>query len=151
MSDDNLLGKADALLSRYRPSSSHRENSLPDFPVLTEVVDTTVESIPPLLAETDASPGKNSVRFHDDTLSQELKQLEEELRKKVLLAIEPYVASFLGELLETRIRSHMAPALDHLATEIANATKQEAAQLVREAVNGAVEREIAELQVRIKG
>ena len=148
---EELLGKADALLSRYKASSPHPEIALKDFPVLTEVVEDATTAVPlpseiPLpslgtsYAATSATP----------TLDQELQQLEEKLRQGVLSAIEPQLASLLGEPLEMRIREHLGPAIDRLATEIASAAREETAEMVRQAVSVAVKREITGLQVRVK-
>jgi len=145
---EDLLGKADALLSKYRPAPAEHEIALQDFPVLTEVVETPIET-----PASDSEPNSVESSRHSPkpTLDQELRQLEYELRQRVLSAIEPYVASFLGKPLEMRIRTHLGPALDRLAAEIAGVTREEIAELMRKAVAGAVEREIAELQARIKG
>jgi len=148
---EELLGKADALLSRYKSSSSHQEVTLTDFPVLTEVVEEATTTVPPpsevplpsltaVYAATTAAP----------TIDQELQHLEEKLRQGVLSSIEPQLTSLLGEPLETRIREHLGPAFDRLVAEIANAAREETAEMVRQAVSVAVEREISELQARVK-
>ena len=150
MSDgEELLGKADALLSRYRTTAVPQEAPLPDFPVLTEVVEAIEGSAQPLQVAV-ALPLETQAEFSEQVLDQELKQLEEELLRRILISIEPYVSSFLGEPLEMRIKSHIGPALDRLSEQISTAAREETAELVRKAVAGAVEREITELRARIK-
>lgn len=152
MSDgEELLGKADALLSRYKASSPHQEIALTDFPVLTEVVEEATTAIqPPLEVPLPPLPAGHATATTAPTLEQELQHLEEKLRQGVLSAIEPQLAGLLGEPLETRIREHLGPAIDRLAAEIANAAREETAEMVRQAVSVAVKREIADLQARVK-
>ena len=141
---EELLGKADALLSRYKSNSPYQEIALTDFPVLTEIVEEArTTALPPL---TTGNTNTTSAQ----TLDQELQHLEEKLRQGVLSAIEPQLASLLGEPLEMRIREHLGPAFERLAAEIAIAAREEITEMVRQAVSIAVEREIAGLQARVK-
>ena len=148
---EDLVGKADALLSRYKSNSSHQEVTLPDFPVLTEVVEeaTTVTPPPSEMLLPSLTTGYTTTTA-TPTLDQELQHLEEKLRQGVLSAMEPQLASLFGEPLEMRIREHLGPVIDRLAAEIANTAREETAEMVRQAVSIAVEREIAILQARVK-
>jgi hypothetical protein len=154
MSDgEELLGKADALLSKYRSgtASTGSQSRLPDFPVLTEVVESPVDTAQLLPIEPGTFRADLVPLPSESTVDQELTQLEEELRRKVLLTIEPFVIDILGEILDTRLKGHLDPAFDRLAREIADATRSETVALVRQAISEAVQREIASLQAQVKG
>ncbi len=95
MSDsDDLLGKADAFLKRYRASgASARE----DVPVLTEVIESAARSLqPPLGRPTQVGP-----------TPAELQELERRLKESILDAIGPYVANILEEPLRARLEAHL--------------------------------------------
>jgi len=153
MSDgEELLGKANALLSRYKTGSSQQDVGLSDFPVLTEIVEEVTAVAQPLSDASHllSSTADTSSPILGLTLEQELQQLEKKLRQGVLNAIEPHLASFLGEPFEMRIREHLDPAISRLAAEIISAVRMETAEMVHKAVSVAVEREIAELQARLR-
>lgn len=145
---EEILGKADALLSRYKPGPSHQEVVQTDFPILTEVVEEAT-----IVASSAVQPHSLtalSANSSAATLDQELQLLENELRHGILNIIEPQLAIQLGELLESRIREHLGRAINQLAAEIANAAREEATEMVRQAISVAIKREIMELQAQTK-
>ena len=136
MSDsDDLLGKADAFLKRYRASgTSARE----DVPVLTEVI-----------AESAAQPAQPSLGRPAQVgpTRVELQELEQRLKQSILDAIGPYVANSLEEPLRARLEAHLQRALATLNSQV----KADIETLIREAVARAVELEIARVRGPSRG
>jgi len=136
MSDsDDLLGKADAFLKRYRASgTSARE----DVPVLTEVIaESAAQSAqPPLGGPVQVGPTRT-----------ELQELEQRLKQSILDAIGPYVANSLEEPLRARLEAHLQRALATLNSQV----KADIETLIREAVARAVELEIARVRGPSRG
>ncbi len=123
--DDNLLGKADAFLKRYRSSAKPGKD---EVPVLTEVVaEPAAPSSPPAPAGAAGS---------------ELEALEKRLRQSLLDAVGPYLTDFLEEPLRARIEDHLRRILAGLAEQL----KADIDTLVRDAVARAVELEVARLR-----
>lgn len=127
MSDsDDLLGKADAFLQRYRPAAKSEE-----IPVLTEVVSDS--GAPPRAAGGPATePPPRST----------LEELEQRLRKNVLDALGPNVVKSLEEPLRAMIEERLRRALGAVADQV----KADVEALVRDAVARAVEQEILRLR-----
>jgi hypothetical protein len=124
MSDsDDLLGKADAFLKRYRASGT---SAAEDVPVLTEVI---AESAQPSLGQ-PAQVGPTRA---------ELQELEQRLKQSILDAIGPYLANVLEEPLRARLEAHLQRTLTLLTSQV----KADVETLIREAVARAVELEIA--------
>jgi hypothetical protein len=120
----DLLGKADAFLKRYRPSSKSAPD---DVPVLTEVVaEPTTQS-------------SASVGAAGNLAKPNLQELEQRLRQSLLDAIGPFVANFLEERLRAHLDAHLQRVLPTLADQI----KTDVEILVSDAVTRAVEKEIA--------
>ncbi len=135
MSDsDDLLGKADAFLKRYRASgASARE----DVPVLTEVIESAARSLqPPLGRPTQVGP-----------TPAELQELEQRLKESILDAIGPYVANILEEPLRVRLEAHLQRTLATLSSQV----RADIETLIREAVARAVELEVARLRGPSRG
>jgi len=154
---DELLDKADALLSKYRPApASTVPADLPaDFPVLTEVVELPFT---PVLSEwtplvEDAAP-RLSIEIPEepaslDPVDAELQELEHQLRHRILEAIEPRLASLLGDSLEQRIRAELDAAMGQIAGDVAAVIRSEAGDLVLRAVTEAVEDEFSKLRASL--
>ncbi len=130
MSDsDDLLGKADAFLKRYRASgTSARE----DVPVLTEVIAESAAQGRPV--QTGPTPA-------------ELQELERKLKESILDAIGPYVANILEEPLRARLEAHLQRTLATLSSQV----RADIETLIREAVARAVELEVARLRGPSRG
>ena len=135
MSDsDDLLGKADAFLKRYRASgTSARE----DVPVLTEVIADPSQSAQPSLGR-PAQVGPTRA---------DLQELEQKLKDSILDAIGPYVANILEEPLRVRLEAHLQVALATLSSQV----RADIEALIREAVARAVELEIARVRGPSRG
>lgn len=155
MSDgDDLLGKADALLSKYRSPSA--PNTPADFPVLTDVVElplTPAHSGWPVADESSipepAAPETQEEPAQRDPVEAELQELEHQLRHRILEAIEPRLAGLLGDSLEQRIRAELDAAMGQIAGDVAAVIRSEANDLVLRAVTEAVEHEFSELRASL--
>jgi len=132
---DDLLGKADAFLKRYHPSSASARH---DVPVLTEVIAET-SATPP---QADATAGARSAPSTTDLL-----QLEQRLRQSILDAVASHVAKTFEEPLQQRIDAHLQHALAALSAQI----KTDLETLIREAVARAVATEIARMRGPTRG
>jgi hypothetical protein len=136
MSDsDDLLGKADAFLKRYRPSGTAAQG---DVPVLTEII---AEQGP---APAQSSPGAAAQR---GSTGSELPELEQRLKQSILDAIGPHIAKFVEEPLRARLDAHLQRALTALSAQV----KADIEAMIRDAVARAVELEIARARGQSRG
>ena len=124
---DDLLGKADAFLKRYRPSGKSARD---DIPVLTEVIAD---------AEAKPTPTSSGPLAPSRPTKPELKDLEERLKQSILDAIGAYVSSSVDESLRVKLETHLQRTLANLSDQV----KADLELLVRDAVGRAVEVEIA--------
>lgn len=135
MSEPNdLLGKADAFLKRFHPSSPAARH---DVPVLTEVVAEGRESPPQ--ADPSASAGAPA--------KVELLELEHRLRQSILDSIASHVANAVEGQVQARIETVVQRALAALSGQL----KPELEAHVREAVARAVAAEITRLRGPSRG
>jgi len=108
---DDLLGKADAFLKRYHPSSSAVRR---DVPVLTEVI--------PETRGPQTQPGADAAQ---PRISQsELSELEARLRQSILEAVSAHVAQAVDDQIKGRLRTDLETLIREtvaraVATEIA--------------------------------
>ena len=121
---DDLLGKADAFLKRYRPSSSATRT---DVPVLTEVI-----------AEAAGAPAPGAAPRGNQATT-DLLELEQRLKQSILDAVATHVAKVIEEPLKSRLDAHLQRALVSVSAQV----KADLETLIRDAVNRAVEAEIA--------
>ena len=136
MSDsDDLLGKADAFLKRYRPSGTAAQG---DVPVLTEIIAEP--------AATPAQPSSSAPAQRGSTGS-ELLELEQRLKQSILDAIGPHIAKFVEEPLRARLDAHLQRALTALSAQV----KTDIETMIRDAVARAVELEIARARGQSRG
>jgi len=106
---DDLLGKADAFLKRYHPSSTAAKH---DVPVLTEVIP---EARGPQTQPGDAQPPVSQ---------SELSELESRLHQSILEAVTAYVAQAVDEHVNGRLKADLEALVREtvaraVATEIA--------------------------------
>src|SRR5262245_56652708 len=105
---DDLLGKADAFLKRYHPSSAAKH----DLPVLTEVIP---EARGPQTEPGGAPPPVSKA---------ELSELEDRLRQSILEAVMAHIAQAVDEQIKGRLRADLESLIREtvaraVATEIA--------------------------------
>jgi len=171
---DELLDKADALLSKYRPAPVPAVPVDPraDFPVLTEVVeipfiqDVSAQDVsewnlpaegvlPGSALETLDIPKTSGAQQAPeapallDPVEAELQDLEHQLRHRILEAIEPRLAGLLGESMEQRIRAELDAAMGQIAGDVSAVIRSEAGDLVLRAVTEAVEDEFSKLRASL--
>ena len=132
---EDLLGKADAFLKRYHPSSKPGQD---DVPVLTEVVaePPAAPSRPGPVAAAPAGPSKT-----------DLLDLEQRLKQSVLDAVASHIVKTVEEPLKARVEAHLQSALVALNTQI----KSDLETLIREAVARAEAAEIARMRGPSRG
>ena len=131
---DDLLGKADAFLKRYHPSSTAAQH---DVPVLTEVIETRE-------APVQAAPVPTPITTPGET---ELLALEQRLKQSIIDAVASQVVKTVEELLKERLDTHLQRVLIALSNQI----KADLEVLVREAVARAVATEIARMREPPRG
>ena len=125
---DDLLGKADAFLKRYRPASSVARR---DVPVLTEVI--AEAPVAP------AQPGPSSAPQEAQETTTDLAELEQRLKQSILDAVASHVAKVVEEPLKSRLDAQLQRALVTVSAQV----KADLEALIRDAVTRAVEAEIA--------
>ena len=132
---EDLLGKADAFLKRYHPSSRPGQD---DVPVLTEVV-----------AEAQAAPSRPgpAAAAPAGPVKTDLLDLEQRLKQSVLDAVASHIVKTVEEPLKARVEAHLQSALVALTTQI----KSDLETLIREAVARAVAAEIARMRGPSRG
>ena len=131
---EDLLGKADAFLKRYHPSSAAGRH---DVPVLTEVVDEGREA--PLPGPPAAAPNASN--------RSELAEMEQRLKQSVLDAVASYVLKTVEEPLKAHLDAHLQNALVALSTQV----KTDLETLIRESVARAVAAEITRMRGPSRG
>jgi len=127
---EDLLGKADAFLKRYHPSSAAGRH---DVPVLTEVIDegreTPAQPVPPAASQNTAA-------------RPELAEMEQRLKQSILDAIAWHVKT-VEEPLKAHLDAHLQNALVALSAQI----KTDLETLIRETVA----RYVAAEMTRVRG
>jgi uncharacterized membrane-anchored protein YjiN (DUF445 family) len=131
---DDLLGKADAFLKRYHPSSAAGRH---DVPVLTEVIDEGREAL--LKPDSPATAQNTATR-------PELAEMEQRLKQSILDAIASHVKT-VEEPLRAHLDAHLQNALVALSTQI----KTDLETLIRETVARSVAAEITRMRGPSRG
>lgn len=108
---DDLLGKADAFLKRYHPSSSAAKH---DVPVLTEVI--------PEARGPQTQPGAGAAS--PSVSRAELSELEARLRQSILEGVMAHVAQAVDDQIRERLKTDLEALVREtvaraVATEIA--------------------------------
>jgi len=127
---EDLLGKADAFLKRYHPSSTAARQ---DVPVLTEVI---------AEASGTPSPGDANAAGRNAPATSDLLQLEQRLKQSILDLVKT-----VEEPLQQRLDAHLQRALVALSAQI----KTDLEALIREAVARAVAAEMARMRGPSRG
>jgi hypothetical protein len=137
--DDDVLGKADALLGRYRPGASGRRAEPPaDFPVLTDVYSRPLPSVAP------ASLGPASIgpAMGPALSDAQLHEIERDLRLQLLQLMGPE----LERMVEARVHARLAPAVSTIVDRIRVELENEIRRAVQDALTQVIEDEMARLQ-----
>ena len=137
--DDDVLGKADALLGRHRPGGPARRPEPPaDFPVLTDVYSRPMPSVAPAgLGPASIAPAAQLAMS-----DQQLREIERDLRLQLLQLMGPE----LERLVEARVHARLAPAVSTIVDRIRVELENEIRRAVQDALTQVVEEEMARLQ-----
>ena len=131
MADNDVLGKADALLQRHRAARSPQRAEPPvEFPVLTDIV---AEGQPPDVPPAPAPPLSEA----------ELERIEHDLRLEFLGLLGPE----FERLVEAKVHERLGPKVD----EIMGLTRKVLEAEVRAAVRDAMAAVITAEAARLKG
>ena len=125
---EDIVGKADAFLGRYRQTGTS------ELPVLTDVVDAG-----PTTAGAASKPPAGQSSGPSEA---ELRGIEREVTQRVLEAIQPALSGFLEQALRGALQQRVEQAIGTLSEQC----KTEVDAIVREAVAKTVEREIDRLR-----
>ena len=126
---EDLLGKADALMARHRPSRTGAE-SYSEFPVLDEVVDLSRASddLPVLTELVRTAPLDRA----------QTEALAASIRASLLAALQPEINS----LIEARLKEDLAPRVDRIFDDLRRDLQLIAREILSGAINIVVEREL---------
>ncbi len=140
MSDsaDELLSKADALLSRWRGGFPPGQPTT-DYPVLTDVVESP--------AQGDSRPGRPQPSYEPalavaQPSAAQISAIEARVRQQVLEAIEATISGMIASGVHRRLEE----TASRLASELTGQVSEDISDLVRDAVHRALERELAILR-----
>ncbi len=134
--DDDVLGKADALLGRHRAGNGPRRPEPPaDFPSLTDVYSRPRPAAAPSPA---AAPATGGVALSDE----QLREIERDLRLQLLQLMGPE----LERMVEARVHARLAPAVSTIVDRIRVELENEIRRAVQDALTQVVEEEMARLQ-----
>ncbi len=142
---DALIGKADALLSRYRagpagPAGAEPVEAPPetdaDFPVLTEVVELT-ETPGHIIAAPSPPAGPESVA---DTPSETTPMDVARLREEILATLAPELEQRLSDTLKSRANELLDWAMQTVQLELGLSIRAAVRSAVADAVNKSLEK-----------
>jgi hypothetical protein len=141
-SDDDVLGKADALLGRHRAAPARRLEPPVDFPVLTDVYSRPLPPIGPVAAVA-AAPAVSAAAAPGPMLTDaQLHEIERDLRLQLLQLMGPE----LERLVESRVHARMAPVISGIVERMRVDLENEIRRAVQDALTQVVEDEVARLQ-----
>jgi hypothetical protein len=137
MADNDILGKADALLQRHRAARTAQRPEPPvEFPVLTDVV--AEAHAPPAPAPAHAPPAPAPPLSEED-----LVRIERDLRLELLALLGPE----FERLVESKVHERLGAKVD----EIMSLTRKVIEAEVRGAVRDAMSEVITAETARLKG
>ena len=126
---EDLLGKADALMARHRPSRTAAE-PYAEIPVLDEVVE-----IPP---DGDDPPVLTELVLSAPAEEEQINALAASIRASLLAGLQPEIDS----LIEERLKQALAPLVERLFNDLRGDLQLIAREILSDAIGTAVEREI---------
>lgn len=126
MADDDLLGKADALMARHNPARAATARYA-EIPVLDEIVSLPAQADdPPLLTEYVLPAAADE---------EQTRALMASMRTALLAELQPRIDA----LIEERLHDGLAQLLDGLADELRGRLRPLARAIVEDAIHGALE------------
>ena len=132
MADDDVLGKADALLQRHRAARGRGDQPDPptDFPLLTEIVHSRAPEAAP--------PGAAAAAFSEA----QLEQIERDLRLELLALLGPE----FERLVESKVHARIGPKIDEVMSLTRKVLEAEMRAAVREALAEVISQEAGRLK-----
>jgi hypothetical protein len=129
MADDDLLGKADALMARHNPARATAARYA-EIPVLDEIVNLPAASddLPLLTEYVEPEPA-------DEAQTQALMA---SLHTALLAELQPRIDA----LIEERLQGSLAPLVEALIDELRGGLQPLAREILEDAILGAVEQEL---------
>jgi hypothetical protein len=132
--DDDVLGKADALLGRHRSAAGGRRPEPPaDFPVLTDVYSRPLPEAAAGIAQGALAPALSDAQ---------LREIERDLRLQLLQLMGPELERMVEARVHARLAAAVATIVDRIRVELEN----EIRRAVQDALTQVVEEEMARLQ-----
>ncbi len=126
---EDLLGKADALMARHRPSRTAAE-PYAEIPVLDEVVE--------ILPGGDDLPVLTELVLPAPEKEQQIYALAASIRASLLAGLQPEIDA----LIEQRLKDSLAPPVERLLYDLRSDLQLIAREILSDAIGTAVEREI---------
>ncbi len=126
---EDLLGKADALMARHRPSRTAAE-PYAEIPVLDEVVE--------ILPDGDDLPVLTELVLSAPAEEEQINALAASIRASLLAGLQPEIDS----LIEERLKQALAPLVERLFNDLRGDLQLIAREILSDAIGTAVEREI---------
>jgi hypothetical protein len=131
MADNDVFGKADALLQRHRARLGQRQEPPVEFPVLTDVVS---EAQPPAALPAPAPTPQLS--------EADLVRIERDLRLELLSLLGPE----FERLVEAKVHERLGPKVDEIMTLTRKVLEAEVRAAVRDAMAAVITAEAARLK-----
>jgi hypothetical protein len=137
--DDDVLGKADALLQRHRAGRAAQRAEPPaEFPVLTDVVyDEPTATAPPGVPQ----PVPHSVFFAELT-EEDLVRIERDLRLELLSLLGPE----FERMVEAKVHERLGAKVDDIMALTRKVLEAEVRSAVRDAMAAVIATETARLK-----
>jgi hypothetical protein len=129
MADNDVFGKADALLQRHRARLGQRQEPPVEFPVLTDVVS---EAQPP------AAPPAPAPQLSEA----DLVRIERDLRLELLSLLGPE----FERLVEAKVHERLGPKVDEIMALTRKVLEAEVRAAVRDAMAAVITAEAARLK-----
>ncbi len=126
---EDLLGKADALMARHRPSRTAAE-PYPEIPVLDEVVD-----LPPF---SNDLPVLTEFVLPAPLDEKQTRALAASIRASLLAELQPEIDT----LIEERLKDGLTPLVGRLLDELRGDLQQAAREILGDVIGAAVEQEL---------
>ena len=134
MADNDVLGKADALLQRHRTARAGQRPEPPvEFPVLTDVV--SEAGLPAAPAAPEAAPAP-------PLSEEELARIERDLRLELLSLLGPE----FERLVEAKVHERLGPKVEEVMALTRKVLEAEVRAAVRDAMAAVITAETARLK-----
>ena len=126
MADDDLLGKADALMARHNPARATAARYA-EIPVLDEIVNLPAASddLPLLTEYVEPEPADEA----------QMQALMASMRTALLAELQPRIDA----LIEERLQDSLPPLLEALVGELRGRLQPLAREILEDAIRGALE------------